>query len=220
MLGIWTLGDLRIGMGLVGQAVFRPPCLMILSLIFNMRFSGQGNLPARSGAILACNHASFLEPIMMPTVTPGGAYLMARKTLFDVPLFGAFIRNVGAFPVDQGRTDLASIRQTLDLLGSGAFVVIFPEGTRTIDGSLGRFRNGIGMLSRRARVPVVPVAIAGTFTAWPRQRTFPRPARVSVRFGQPLTMAEGESEHDFCIRVRGAVEALLGLQQGGSVSHA
>jgi len=98
-----------------------------------------------------------------------------------------------------------------DLLADGWSVLVFPEGTRSADGWVGRFRLGAAALAVENRVPVVPVSIRGSYAAMPRGRGWPRPGRmpVSVRFGDPLTCGAGESVRDFGVRIHGAVSQLL-----------
>ncbi|MFC1806403.1 lysophospholipid acyltransferase family protein [Planctomycetota bacterium] len=157
-----------------------------LTLLFRIRAWGAEKVPPRGGVLLASNHQSFADPLIVGTPLPRQACYMARRTLFGVPLLRWVIRAVGAFPVDRGGVDRRAMRAAVDLMRLGEAVVVFPEGTRTPDGELKPFTAGFALLAAQARVPIVPVAIHGAFDAWPRQHRLPRPGRVHVAYAEPV----------------------------------
>ena len=113
-------------------------------------------------------------------------YSLARSTLFKFPL-GPMIRSLNGIPVERGAADLASIRRCIDVLQQGSALSIFPEGTRTEDGAMKPFRGGTMLLIKRAKPVIAPLAIAGSFEAWPRKRKLPHVCgRVRVRFAPPV----------------------------------
>lgn len=124
-------------------------------------------------AILAPNHASYFDPPIVAVSWPEEISFLARKSLFSFPLFGTLIRTLNAHPVAGGAEDLGSIKLICKLLSENKKVVIFPEGRRTRDGSLGEVKTGIGMLAMRSRSPVIPVYIGGTFDVWNKTRKAP-----------------------------------------------
>ncbi|MCS6861502.1 MAG: 1-acyl-sn-glycerol-3-phosphate acyltransferase [Abditibacteriales bacterium] len=149
---------------------------------------GKENVPRAGGAIVACNHVSYLDPpVVGAAMLPRRLYYMARDDLFRVPLLSALIRRLGAFPVRRGTADRGALRMTLQLLKAGEMVLMFPEGTRSPDGTLQPPELGIAYLVAHARVPVVPVAVVGTHKVLPRGAFLPRPAPVQVRIGKPFT---------------------------------
>ena len=111
---------------------------------------------------------------------------MARDTLFKNPLFGGLIRRVGAFPVRRDGVGKDGLKEAVRRLKAGAAVTVFVEGTRSRDGGIGKVRDGAGLLSRLAGVPVVPAALDGTFRAWPRGRALPRRAQIRLAYGNPI----------------------------------
>ncbi|MBI2922760.1 MAG: 1-acyl-sn-glycerol-3-phosphate acyltransferase, partial [Planctomycetes bacterium] len=155
--------------------------------------------------ILASNHQSFLDPVLVAIPLSRGVTFMARDSLFRFLPFRVLIESLGAFPVQRGTADLGAMREAIRRLGAGQALLVFPEGTRTTDGGVGRMRAGIGLLASRARVPVVPVRISGAFESWPRGLKLPRPKPVTVRYG-PALPSEIACDPD---RVGPALEAAL-----------
>lgn len=153
------------------------------------RVTGAEHLPAAGPALLACNHASYLDPLFVGSATRRPLTFLGRVTLFEHRLFGAVIRRTNAIPLDRDGGGPAGLRTVLGALGQGRAVLLFPEGTRTRDGRLQPVRPGIGLIALKSPAPVVPVWLEGTFQVWGRHRGWPRPARVEVRFGPPVDLA-------------------------------
>lgn len=138
------------------------------------------------GCVLACNHQSYLDPVLVGMAFGRPLHYLARSELFDIPVFSALIRSLGAHPVQQGSADRGALKTVIGLLRSGEPVLLFPEGTRTHDGGIGIFQPGIASIAGRCDASVIPVCIEGAFRSWPRSRLFPAPARVGVFFGDPI----------------------------------
>lgn len=155
---------------------------------------GMDRIPSTGPVILASNHASFLDPPILGAASPRTISFLARKTLFDNPVFGFLIRKLNAFPLDREGDPRSAIRMMRAQLAEGACVVMFPEGTRTRDGRLQPLRRGIGMLSVKTGSPVLPIYIGGSFQSWPRRRKLPRPARLRVEAGTLITPADATGD--------------------------
>ncbi len=112
---------------------------------------------------------------------------MARDTLFHNPLIGWLLRSWNVMPLKREGGDLGGLRTVLRMLREGKAVLLFPEGTRSRDGRLQTARAGIGMIAARTRAPIVPVRLFGTGAAMPRGKSLPRPAKVTIVFGEPFT---------------------------------
>ena len=138
------------------------------------------------GFVLASNHQSYLDPPLLGACLERPVSFMARDTLFRNPVFGGLIRRVGAFPVRRDGIGKDGLKEAVRRLKGGSAVVVFVEGTRTRDGRVGEVRDGAGLLSRLAGVPVVPAAVDGAWRAWPRGRALPRPGRIRTAFGDPI----------------------------------
>jgi 1-acyl-sn-glycerol-3-phosphate acyltransferase len=151
---------------------------------FNLRVIGKENLAVPGGAIIVCNHASFLDPPFVGSAFDEDIYFLARKTLFRNPIFGAVIRTWNSVPVDQDRPDMTSLKTVMRLLREGKKVLIFPEGSRTFDDQLLPPLPGVGLIVAKSDVPVIPMRIFGSGEALPRGG-FLHPAEITVVCGKP-----------------------------------
>lgn len=133
-----------------------------LNALLAREVRGLGHLPAHGGVIVASNHGSFWDPPVLGIVLPRPLRYMTRASFFSVPLFGALIRSLGAFPVRKGTADLSGLRAAEAALARGEVLLVFPEGGRMKDGRLHPALPGLGLLVARTRAPVVPVYVSGT----------------------------------------------------------
>ncbi|MDQ1318198.1 MAG: 1-acyl-sn-glycerol-3-phosphate acyltransferase, partial [Candidatus Poribacteria bacterium] len=147
-------------------------CLIIsrplLKALFKFQIFGSENVPSTGGAMLMINHASYLDPIFIGGAVNRSINYMARATLFKPGIVDKFLRNLNAFPVHLGSTDRGAIRNALKILDEGNLLLIFPEGTRSLDGTLGKAQDGIGFMAYRTQADVIPVYLSGTQKAWAR----------------------------------------------------
>ncbi len=162
-------------------------------LYFRLRVTGREHVPRRGPFLLAANHVSFLDPPLLGCSSPRSLRYFARSTLFKNPLFGWLIGALGTMPLERAGATSMSLKKGIRVLRQGYGLVIFPEGTRSLNGELGMARPGIGFLAAKTGAPVVPVLVAGSEKAMPRHARFLYPARITVRFGPPLT-ASGDYE--------------------------
>jgi 1-acyl-sn-glycerol-3-phosphate acyltransferase len=160
-------------------------CAILATVLMRWRATGQANVPMTGGALLVANHVSFLDVVFLGIPLRRPLNYVARSTLF-VPLLGPFIRSVGAFPIQREGMGASGMKETLRRLRSGGIVTLFPEGTRSTDGRLGKLKPGIAVLVARVGVPVVPAAVAGMFEIWPRSRMFPVPNPIRIHYGRPI----------------------------------
>ena len=158
---------------------------LIAKTLFRYRAFGQDNIIENGAAIMAANHQSYLDPPLVGVTCRNELYFLARKTLFDKKLLGWLISRVNALPVDLSRGDLTAVRTVINLLKEGHRTVIFPEGTRSLNGKIQAARPGIGMIIAKTLAPVVPMRIFGSFEAWPKGgKITPHPVTVVV--GKPI----------------------------------
>lgn len=167
----------------IGRRLFRE----IARGFFDFRIVNEEGLNFAGAALVASNHVSFLDPPFIGQAFPEAIHFFARKTLFSHPQVGAVLRSWQAIPIDRDRPDPSSLKGTLRVLKSGGKVLVFPEGTRSEDGTLQSAEPGVGMFIAKAAAPVLPVRLFGTFEALSRHHTFPRPASVTMVVGERWT---------------------------------
>jgi 1-acyl-sn-glycerol-3-phosphate acyltransferase len=153
------------------------------------------DLPRTGPLIIASNHASNLDVVVI------GSWLIPRlgrrihwlgkKELFDWPIIGWVAANGGVHPVARGAADVEAFRLAQRILDEGHVLFVFPEGTRSPDGSLQAARDGVALLALRTGVPIVPLGIAGSHGVWPKGQRLPHPGgRVTLRVGRPFRPAD------------------------------
>jgi len=171
---------------LLWYAVCRQVARVLFIVVFGIRVYHGDRLPRSGGVLVVSNHQSYLDPILAAVGTARPFHPMARDTLFRVAPFRWLIRSLYAFPVRRDAADLGAIREALRRLRAGAIVLMFPEGTRTRDGSIAPLQGGPVTVAVRANVPIVPLVIDGAFESWPRTHLLPRPAVIRVACGTPV----------------------------------
>ncbi|MFW5857124.1 MAG: lysophospholipid acyltransferase family protein [Planctomycetota bacterium] len=178
--------------------------------LWGLEVIGRERVPAEGPVILACNHASYLDPPILGAAFDRVIAFMARESLFGNPLFGWYIRALNAFPLDRDGDPRTALRAMCAKLETGACVTLFPEGTRTETGRMGPVKRGVGMLAVRSGAPVLPVYIGGSFESWPKGRGQPRRFPLRVETGTLLRVADdlqgGKARRAEEERIRAAVE--------------
>ena len=167
----------------------RSICRLVTTVAFDLKVYGMQNVPARGGVIIASNHQSNLDPVLIGSQLRRPLSFLAKSELFLNPAFGWLLRNLNAFPIRQGDGDVGAVRETIRRLQEGHALTIFPEGTRSGTGDMEPLLSGIALIVRKAGVPVVPAVVDGSFDALPRGAKTFRPATIRVQFGQPLELS-------------------------------
>lgn len=141
------------------NAVVRYLGLGVYKLVYNFHIEGWENVPKEEGVIIASNHRSYADPVLLTIPMRKPVTYMAKEELFENKLFAAFIRFLGAFPVKRGAGDMKVIDDCVDILKSGKNLVIFPEGTRSKSNKVGRGKTGVAMIAARSGADVLPIGI-------------------------------------------------------------
>jgi len=165
----------------------------LLRMLFRPYVTGAENLPPSGAAILAGNHTTFLDNLIIPLVVPRRVTFLAKSDYFTGGgvkglLQRHFFSGVGMIPLDRsgGAASEAALRTGLGVLTRGELLGLYPEGTRSPDGRLYRGKTGVARMSLEAGVPVVPVGLIGMFRLQPAGRRIPRLGKVELRIGRPL----------------------------------
>ena len=205
--------------------VLRP----LFLLLFRPHVTGRENVPATGAFILASNHLSFIDSMVIPLMAPRKVGYLAKAEYFTTPGIGGWLTRVlftalGALPVHRGthRAAQEALDTAMSVLKDGGGFGIYPEGTRSKDGRLARGKTGVAWLALTADCPVVPVGITGTDHIQPVGATWPRPRRCSVTFGEPMTFPEfrgqagsNRARREVTDRIMEAIADLSGQEKAG-----
>jgi 1-acyl-sn-glycerol-3-phosphate acyltransferase len=209
----------------VSHAVVPP----LAKLVWRPTVEGLDRMPPTGPVIVASNHLSFADSLVIPIVAPRKVVFLAKADYFTGTgvkgaLSRAWFSAMGMIPVDRSDTKaaLASLDVALEVLGRGEAFGIYPEGTRSRDGRLYRGRTGVAHLALTSGAPVVPVGLAGTQHLQPVGSRLPRLARVTVRFGDPIHVRDrydgvptGRARREVTDEVMAAIQSLSGQQLAG-----
>jgi 1-acyl-sn-glycerol-3-phosphate acyltransferase len=179
---------------------FKPIFMVIFKALFGIKIYGAENIPKEAGILLASNHASVIDPIILGLGARRQLSFMAKQDLFKVRILGWLISKINVYPINRETADTHALVGGLKMVNERKAVVIFPEGTRTSDGTVKAARKyGVGFIALTTGCPVVPAYIKGSFTACPKGARLPRRCKISVTFSKPLTFedipAEGKERY-------------------------
>ena len=166
--------------------ILKPLVVLLMRAWFRLRVRGAEHIPSSGPALIVSNHQSILDPPVIGGAARRQIYFLAKAELFQIPLFGWLFRALHARPVRREGSDPGALRTAALLLEEGKALLVFPEGTRSLDGRLGRGKPGVGMLAITSGAPVVPAYVSGTLEALPKGAAWPRRSQVSVSFGPAL----------------------------------
>jgi 1-acyl-sn-glycerol-3-phosphate acyltransferase len=164
------------------RVVFGPA----FTFAFRLKTQGREHVPRSGAAILAANHASFLDPIVIGICARRPVQFLVANDFYRDRRLHALLRWLGAIPVGGDAGMIRSFRHIGEVIRRGSLLGIFPEGGITRDGSMRPFRAGAAVLALRTGVPLVPIHVDGTFEALPRYAKWPRFVPVTVRIGSPI----------------------------------
>jgi 1-acyl-sn-glycerol-3-phosphate acyltransferase len=188
-------------------------CRWIARAFFALSVEGQAHVPESGAVILAPNHVSYLDPVVVGVSIRRRVHFMAKKELFRNPLVGWLLHGLQAYPVTRERVDPSTLKRTLSLLAAGQVVLMFPEGTRGDGRVLRPAKPGIAVVAARSRAMVVPVFHWGVERVLPHGGRWVRRVPLRVRFGPPLRFPSGarpdrEAVEAFCRELMEAIAAL------------
>ena len=201
----------------------------VAKLVWRPTVTGLENVPRTGAVIIASNHLSFADSLVIPIVAPRKVHFLAKSDYFrgggvKGTLQKAWFEGMGMLPVDRDdpKAAIGSLDTALGVLAKGGAFGLYPEGTRSRDGRLYRGRTGVAHLALTAGVPVVPVGITGTERLQPVGATFPRVVPISVEFGEPIEVAGrydgvplGKARRLVTDEIMTAIQKLSGQEEAG-----
>jgi 1-acyl-sn-glycerol-3-phosphate acyltransferase len=189
--------------------------------VFHLHVTGLEHLPPRGPYIVAANHSNYLDGVVLGAVVPKKiAFLVMPRVYHSTLLHPPFHRHVGSIPINLERPDPGAIKRALRVLEEGNVVGIFPEGPFSLNGQLTDGQPGVALIALRSGVPVVPVAIRGTYEALVgRPLHIPRPFPLAARFGRPLEFGRIKRGWKIAHALRGEVTSRIMGEIAALLSH-
>ncbi len=169
----------------MGYKIARVILRGFLFFVFRIKTRGTENVIKSGGAILAANHRSNWDPVLLAVSCPRQLKFMAKAELFKFKPFAALIKSFGAFPIQRGKGDIGAVKAALTILKNQDCMLIFPEGKRVIDESIIEAKPGAVMIATRSEVPIIPAYISGKIK-WM--------SKITITFGEPVSYEEYQGE--------------------------
>ena len=163
--------------------IFKALCRVWFGLIFRTRVIGAENIPKEGAFILAANHVSNWDPPFLGTFIAREVNYMGKEELFKNPIMAWICRALHVFPVKRGAADKTAIKTAVKILKDGKCLGIFPEGTRSKTGKLGKAEAGVSLIAAMTKAPIIPAAIIGTEKIFSKEKFLPR---LAVVYGKPM----------------------------------
>jgi 1-acyl-sn-glycerol-3-phosphate acyltransferase len=175
--------------------VFYNLAKLLARLIFLMRVVNQERMIESGPLLIAVNHSSFFDPPLAGICSKRGVYYLARKTLLKWPFFGPLFPEMNVIPVERDGNDMSALREVIKKVKDGNAVLLFPEGTRSLDGHLQPARAGIGLVIAKTGAPVLPMRIFGAYEAFPKNARHLQLSQITVVIGEPIHFSADEIAH-------------------------
>ena len=201
-------------------SIFKILCRVWFGKILSTKVIGAENLPKTGAFILAANHVSNWDPPFLGTFMDRIVNFMGKEELFKNPIMAAICRGLHVFPVKRGAADKSAIKNAVKILKSDDCLGIFPEGTRSKTGKLGKAESGISVIAAMTKAPIIPAAIVGTEKIFSDKIKFPR---LAVVYGQPLHFTGNAKDktvlNDFAQEIMSEIAKLKELGEQEITSH-
>jgi 1-acyl-sn-glycerol-3-phosphate acyltransferase len=162
-------------------------------VLFGLRVFGAENIPQRGPVVIAPNHVSYVDPVVVGLGVPRELHFLAKEELFRPFLFGSLIKAYNAIPIRRGAVDRGALKLAIGVLKRGDALLVFPEGTRSKDGELLPSRPGIGFLASESQAAIIPCYVAGSRKI---VRAIIRRPRLELRYGKPINLPSGDKDRE------------------------
>ena len=163
----------------------------ILKGFFGFEVKGAENVPEKGPFIIASNHVSYADPtVIAVTCNTAQIFFIAKHELFNIPVFGLWVRAVGSIKIERNSHSSEPLRKAVNRLREGRALGMFPEGRRSTDGNLQKAQPGMGFIAAKSGAPVIPVYISGTDKVLPKGRRWVRFGKITAKVGKPVDLQE------------------------------
>lgn len=181
--------------------LLRPIGILICKVLFRLTVKGLENIPAEGKAVIAVNHSSYLDPVVVGTVVPRKIKWIILKSIYHLWWLKWL------FVLTEMIPENGAIEKSLSELKNDELLGIFPEGTRSRNGALHAGREGVAILAIKGAAPIIPCAIRGAFEAYPRDAIFPKPHPIKILIGTPLKFEPDEEPDE--AKLAAAVDKIM-----------
>jgi long-chain acyl-CoA synthetase len=217
--------DLKPGFG-AWLACFLFTCMLkvFFKMFCSLKVEGKENFPKKGSYILYANHTSYFDGLLVAAALPRfprlDLFFIGFRPYFNVPIMRNLVKVGRIIPLDFSSHLLEAMKSCFYVMKNGKNLGLFPEGIRTLDGNIGKFKKGFGILAKESGAVLVPIILEGAFEAWPRTAKFPKRHPIKVRFGKPVSEKDAEelgqrlgAEDDYEAICLGARETLIKLKE-------
>lgn len=189
---------------------------LFFNIFFRITYTGHSNIPVSGPVIVASNHISFWDPPVIGCGISRPIHFMAKEELFTFPIFSWVITKLKAFPVKRGTADRGAIRTALSLLEQGEIIGLFPEGTRSKTGLLGKAEPGLALIAAKSGAVIIPAALVGTDKIFRGGGFFPK---IEVKFGKPIIVEQGVTNKESLDKLTKQMMSEIAALIGGEYQH-
>ena len=165
---------------------------LLAQLFYGFRIIHRERVIQTGPVILAVNHQSFFDPPLAGNAADRSIFFLAKKSLMDVPVLGWLLPKLNVIPVNLEGSDRSALKALIRVLSAGECALVFPEGTRTPDGTLQPAEPGLGLLIAKTRAPVVPMRIFGAFDVWPIGGKLRLSGKITLVVGEPIHFSDAD----------------------------
>lgn len=193
---------------------YHPAIRAIFNAYFNLKVTGEQNVPMKGPLVFCSNHSSFLDPIVVSAATTFHQihWIGKFEHFVEDPIVKSIFSMWSAIPIHRGQSDQAAMQKAIDHLNNGHCIGIFPEGTRSIDGSISSLHNGAAKLAVTTGATIIPIGMIGMIKALKKGEMLPKPVHVSLEYGKPIYTLEfkgRQEEWDLVKGITNQIEAEL-----------
>jgi 1-acyl-sn-glycerol-3-phosphate acyltransferase len=180
----------------------------LFGIYFRVRCHGKEKVPKEGRLIVAANHSSYLDPLTLGSFFPRRMHYIMTSVYYEKLLLRPFCYLLDTIPIGEG-LQVSAFKKTMKILGREGVIGIFPEGQRSREGVLLDARKGVGVYALRSKAPIIPVAIGGAREAMPPHTIFPKPVKIQLYFGDPMTFPEDTQPEEISDAIKREIAKLL-----------